>query len=277
MVSLFWRRSMPSSRPARSARRARAWHGLHGRCGRGTRERRDTCNICRKVHHHPLCERRMLNLLPWQRKAFRPLSGLFDAPGPKNRRRFLVVCAAHALAFALSAAIFSLAPAPARADVVIQSNGKTTRLHDDGSFSSGFEPAPEATPGADRSISTPPRKNIEDDAAPETLPYGIVPEVHIPWYPGVNRDRPVTGPQVPDQGQRPPPPGQPDSGSLNPGQPPASPPGPPPPPPSSWQNQRPQPPSPPGPGGTPPAWRNQRPPQPSLFNLQHSDKIRSGS
>ncbi|MDL2279636.1 hypothetical protein LJC15_03105 [Desulfovibrio sp. OttesenSCG-928-G11] len=148
----------------------------------------------------------MLNLLPRQRKAFRPLSGLAGFLDRKKRRRTFAACAPFTLALALGAAIFSLACpcAPALAEVVIQSNGKTTRLHDDGTFSSGFEPAPAAPPGADRSIATPPRKNA-DHAQPEALPYGIVPEVHIPWYPGANRESPITGPQAPEQGQRPPP------------------------------------------------------------------------
>lgn len=58
------------------------------------------------------------------------------------------------------------------------------------------------SPGQDSTMTTPQRPSDADTSSPEPLPWGIVPEVHVPWFPPGQHAGPL-----PPPGIRPPRPG----------------------------------------------------------------------
>ncbi|MDL2216729.1 hypothetical protein LJB81_03225 [Desulfovibrio sp. OttesenSCG-928-M14] len=109
---------------------------------------------------------------------------------------------------------------PVQAEIVMQSGGRSLRLHDDGSFSNeaveASSPKMDGQPWSNgTSMSVPAKK--QETAPPEALPYGIVPEVHVPYVPDGGRVRP---PRPGPDGQIPEPPPRPGQDQWKPGNPP---------------------------------------------------------
>jgi hypothetical protein len=125
----------------------------------------------------------MLAFLPWLRKellfrthAARSVNFVFSSLGPA------------ALCLVFTAFCLTLSTA-APAGIVMETGGKTMRLNNSGAYESTSPDAAATTPPR-QSNATGEKQEDRDgwrDLAP--LPYGIVPEVHVPWSPRQN-DRP---------------------------------------------------------------------------------------
>ena len=133
----------------------------------------------------------MLAFFPSVRNAFCPARTLtctarvLRARFTRHGRLAFLLCLALGLCLSFSV--------PAQADVVIQRGDKSMHLHDDGSFTtkrrtdeadeahtSGSTDNQPLTRGENTSVPSKERK----EETPEPLPYGVVPEVHVPWIPG---------------------------------------------------------------------------------------------
>lgn len=93
----------------------------------------------------------------------------------------------------------SLLSAAAQATVVMEEGGKTSAIDDARDPASSERPWFNKDEGGDIHFGTPSRKKEEPEPLPP-LPYGIVPDVKVPWLPPQLQDKlpmPPPGPAVP--------------------------------------------------------------------------------
>lgn len=148
------------------------------------------------------------NMISWQER-MKPAAKIFRSD-PQPCKAGPVACdviRSSARAALLGLAVLLLfSHTPALADVSMESNGHTTSLDSQ----STAPQAPDSSEDKARTFGTPPRQTGDAGEAGdwEELPWGIVPEVYVPWGYGYPHHRPpYPGMKPPGGWHRPPHPG----------------------------------------------------------------------